>query len=303
MPTRVIAVTGGKGGVGKSTTTVNLGVSLRMDGYSVALVDADVEMPNLVELLGLDPKLTIHDVLSGDAGPLDALQEVGPEFVVMPGDPALSGYGAIEPERMESVVHALAYGFDVILLDTGAGLSYDDLFPIGLADEIILVSSPDPAAVQNAMRTKSFVERLNRQVRGVVITMADGEVDASVAERFGAQLLGVIPEDDAVRYSTAEGQPLELYAPNSAAAAAYRQLEATLTDGVLPPRRTDTSQQEQSAEEADDAADEAADASAEAATDGEGPLEPEVEGPATAEEAEEARRRGGLLSRLVRFVT
>ena len=296
MPTRVIAVTGGKGGVGKSSTTVNLGVSLRMDGYSVALVDADVEMPNLVELLGLEPELTIHDVLSGRAEPLDALHEVGPEFAVIPGDPALSGYGAIEPERMEAVVHALAYAFDVVILDTGAGLSYDDLFPIGLADEILLVSSPDPAAVQNAKRTKAFVERLNRRVRGVVVTMADGEVDADMAEAFDAQLLGVIPEDDAVRHSTAAGKPLELHAPESAAAAAYRQLEATLTDGNLPPSRTDrdaAKRAEEAAAAEADAARDAADASA----------DDEVEETVAPREAEEPRRRGGLLARLVRFVT
>lgn len=290
MPTRVIAVTGGKGGVGKSSTTVNLGVSLRMDGYSVALVDADVEMPNLVELLGLEPDLTIHDVLSGRAEPLDALQEVGPEFAVIPGDPALSGYGAIEPERMESVVHALAYAFDVVILDTGAGLSYDDLFPIGLADEIILVSSPDPAAVQNAKRTKAFVERLNRRIRGVVVTMADGEVDASITEAFDAQLLGVIPEDDAIRHSTAAGQPLELYAPDSPAAEAYRRLEATLTDGDLPPGRNDTEAEQEAQEEADMETEE---------EEGSEELEESV----TATESDEPRRRGGLLSRLVRFVT
>ena len=85
MDTRVIAITGGKGGVGKSTTTVNLGVSLRMDGYSVAMVDADVEMPNLVELLGIEPDATIHDVLSGTVDPEEALLEMGEGFAAIPG--------------------------------------------------------------------------------------------------------------------------------------------------------------------------------------------------------------------------
>lgn len=291
MPSRVIAVTGGKGGVGKSTSVVNLGVSLRMDGYSVALVDADVEMPNLVELLDLEPDQTIHDVLSGRAMTMEALLEVGPQFAVVPGDPELSGYGSIEPERLETVVTTLGTHFDVVLLDTGAGLSYDDLFPLGLADEILLVSSPDPAAMENARRTQAFVQQLGRQVRGVVITKADASVDGSIAGVFDAPLVGVIPEDPAVRRSTAAGKPLELVAPESAAARAYRQLEATLTDGQLPPSRAD--RQEEAAPDAGAAPEDGA---------AEEPAEPAVEEAAAGDDADE-RRRGGLLSRLVRFVT
>lgn len=241
MPARVIAVTGGKGGVGKSTTTVNLAVSLRMDGYSVALVDADVEMPNLVELLSIEPEHTIHEVLSGSADTEQALVELGEGFAVVPGDSSLSGYAAIEPAQLEGVVGTLAERFDFVLLDTGAGLSYDDILPLGLADEIVLVTSPDPAAVRNAQRTQAFVERLNRPIEGVVVTKADASVDGSIADEFDTRLLTVVPDDQAVRLSTAAGKPLEVYAPNSPAAQAYRQLEANLTDGVLPPQRTDQS--------------------------------------------------------------
>lgn len=285
MSTRVIAVTGGKGGVGKSTTTINLGVSLRMDGYSVALVDADVEMPNLVEMLGMEPGRTLHDVLSGRATPREALQELGPRFAVMPGDPGLSGYASIEPERLDMVVTVLGDVFDYILLDTGAGLSYDDLFPLGLADEILLVTSPDPAAVENAKRTQAFVRRLGRQVRGVVVTKTDGPLDSSILEAFDAPLVGVIPDDPAVKRSTAVGKPLELSAPDSPAAEAYRRLEATMTDGVLPPRRSEPSPEPPEEPEAeDDAEDEEAEAPV--ATDG-----------------PDERRRGGLISRIVQFVT
>jgi septum site-determining protein MinD len=241
MDTRVIAVTGGKGGVGKSTTTVNLGVSLRMDGYTVALIDADVEMPNLVELLSIEPDLTIHDVLSGTADTDQALIEIGEGFAAIPGDPSITGYASIEAAQLETVVGALEDRYDFIILDTGAGLSYDDIMPLGLADEILLVSSPDPAAVENAKRTQAFIQRLNRPIKGVVITKADSSVDGSIADEFDSHLLAVIPEDQAVRLSTAAGKPLEIYAPNSPAAQAYRQLEANLTDGVLPPQRTDQS--------------------------------------------------------------
>ena len=291
MATRVIAVTGGKGGVGKSTTTINLAVSLRMDGYAVAIIDADVEMPNLVEMLGIESDETIHDVLSGNADAEDALVEIGEGFGAIPGDPSISGYAAIEPTRLETVVGALEERYDVVLLDTGAGLSYDDIMPLGLADEIVLVSSPDPAAVENAKRTKAFVERLNRPIRGVVVTKADGSVDGSIAEEFDTDLLAVVPEDEAVRLSTAAGKPLEIYAPNSPAAQAYRQLEANLTDGVLPPQRSDpaTADPAETSVEPDEDEDPAEEADA-AAEDDEVEDTPEPSRP-------------GLLARIVRRVT
>lgn len=254
MDTRVIAVTGGKGGVGKSTTTINLAVSLRMDDYSVAVVDADVEMPNLVEMLGIDPNFTIHDVLSGSAETEEALVKIGEGFAAIPGDPSITGYSSIDPSKLEKVVGSLEADFDFVLLDTGAGLSYDDLMPLGLADEIILVSSPDSPAVENAKRTQEFVKQLNRPINGVVITKADASVDGSIADEFEGDLLAVIPDDQAVKLSTAAGKPLEIYAPNSPAAQAYRQLEANLTDGVLPPQRSDQAASEpaeQSVEQTD----------------------------------------------------
>jgi septum site-determining protein MinD len=292
MPARVIAITGGKGGVGKSTTTINLGVSLRMDDHSVALIDADVEMPNLVELLGVEPTVTIHDVLSGAADTEQALLELGEGFAAIPGDPSISGYASIDPARLQTVVGTLEEAYDFVLLDTGAGLSYDDIMPLGLADEIVLVSSPDAAAVENAKRTQAFVERLNRPIRGVVITKADGSVDGSIAEEFDTELLAVIPDDQAVRLSTAAGKPLEVYAPNSPASQAYRQLEANLTDGVLPPQRTD-----QSASQPTETVVEAAgrdEASADEAAE-----EDEVE----PEEAASEAPKPGLLARFVRRVT
>lgn len=295
MSGTVIAITGGKGGVGKSTTTINLGVSLRMDGYSVALVDADVEMPNLVEMLSLEADHTIHDVLSGDAETADAIVQIGEGFVAIPGDSSLMGYGAIEPERLHQVVDTLAEQYDYVILDTGAGLSYDDLFPIGLADEIVLVSSPDGAAIENAKRTHGFVQRLNRQVRGLVITKADSSVDPEIAKDFETKLLGVIPEDQHVRRSTSVGEPLEVHAPSSEAAQAYRQLEANLTNGVLPPKRKEP--EPEAEEPADEEDTETFDPEDEEASEEEEPA------PAEAEELEDDTQKQGLFARLMQFFT
>ena len=295
MTGRVIAITGGKGGVGKSTTTINLGVSLRLDGYSTVVVDADVEMPNLMEMLGLEATSTIHDVLSGAADTSEALVQIGEGFAAIPGDPALSGYGSIEPERLNEVVEALATQYDYVLLDTGAGLSYDDLFPIGLADEIVLVMSPDPAAVENAKRTYSFIQMLNRTIRGIVLTKVEGEVDETIPAAFDTELLGAIPFDEVVSRSTAAGKPIELIAPDSPPAKAYRELESNLTDGRLPPSRLDLMPA------SDDAA---ADADESASGEAE-PVEDAGEPPRAAEgeTSDPSPKKPGLLRRIASRVT
>lgn len=285
---RVIAITGGKGGVGKSTTTVNLAVSLRMDGYSVAIVDADVEMPNLVEMLSIEPTATIHDVLSGRATTEEAIVEISDGFGVVPGDSGLTGYAAIDPGELQSVITTVEDRYDIVLLDTGAGLSYDDILPLGLADEIVLVSSPDPAAITNAQRTREFVEKLGRGIEGVVITKADETVDDSVADQLGARLLAVIPDDPAVKQSTAAGKPIELHAPGSPAAQAFRQLEANLTDGTLPPQRSAGGAETATADQSEP------EPPAEASEEDEPPEEPD---------APEDPGRPGLISRLVDRVT
>lgn len=267
MVSRVIAISGGKGGVGKSTTTINLGVSLRMDGYSVVIVDADVEMPNLMEMLNVEAYTTIHDVLSGDADPSDAIVEVGKGFAAVPGDPELAGYGNIEPERLHTVIDTLSAKYDFVLLDSGAGLSYDDVLPLAIADEIILVTSPDQAAVDNAKRTQAFVRRLNREVTGIVVSKANPVFTDTVDEQFDADVLGVIPKDEVVAQSTANGQPLELFAPESAAAEAYRRLEANLTNGRLPPARTVEDEPEDETRSADDEKDDETDEAAESANE------------------------------------
>lgn len=294
MAGQVFAVTGGKGGVGKSTTTVNLGVSLRLDGYSVALIDADVEMPNLLELLSVKPSKNIHDVLSGEASTEEALVEIGEGFGAIPGDPSIDGYASIETARLESVISDVSEAYDYVLLDTGAGLSYDDLLPLGLADTVILVTSPDPAAMENAKRTQAFVEKLNQEIHGVVVTKADRSVDGSIADSFGLDLLGVIPEDQAVKLSTAAGKPLEIYSPNSPAAQAYRQLEANLTDGVLPPQGMDSSSESPMEKESEDS-----EAPEEEAVEGED--EEEQKGDDEAVAVEEPSP--GLFRRIVRRVT
>lgn len=230
MSGTILVITSGKGGVGKSTTTLNLGVALGVDGHSVALVDADLGMANLGGMLGVESEPTLHDVLAGDADIESAV--VAEEAVeVVPGAPDLTEYARADPERLPEVLTTLADHHEFVVVDASAGLGYADVMPVDAADEAVLVTTPDDTAVGDTAKLVEFAEVIDVRIRGVVVTRVDEAIDAdAIAAAVGTDLLGVVPEDPAVPASADAGAPLEHHAPDSPAAAAYRQLADAVTE-------------------------------------------------------------------------
>ena len=232
----VYAVASSKGGVGKTTTTVNLGTTLASAGLSVAVVDGDLGMANLGDALGVDPDgATLHDVLAGDAAVEDAVYE-GPEgLAVVPGDTSIDGFRAAEPENLSDVLGGLD-DCDYVLVDTGAGLSHDTVLPLGLADEVVLVSTTERDSLTDTDKTRQVVERLGGTTRGVVLTCVDPDDPNAeeVAERLATDVIDAVPVDPVVRESMRRAEPLSGYAPDSPAASAYRALATELTGESIP---------------------------------------------------------------------
>jgi septum site-determining protein MinD len=279
----VYAVASSKGGVGKTTTTVNLGATLASAGLSVAVVDGDIGMANLGDALGVDPDgATLHDVLAGTADVEDAIYE-GPEGVaVVPGDTSIDGFRAADPENLADVLDGLA-DYDYVLVDTGAGLSHDTVLPLGLADEVVLVSTTERDSLTDTEKTRQVVDRLGGTTRGVVLTSVDPDDPNAeeVAERLAADVVEAIPVDPVVRESMRRSDPLPSYAPASAAASAYRALAAGLTGESIPtPDAVE--------EEADEAAESATAAVAAADTDTDADAETTEGGGVDGDDAETA---------------
>lgn len=238
MTGQVLVVASGKGGVGKTATAVNLAVSFRLQDRSVVLVDGDLGMPNVVEWFSIDRGPTVHDVLAGTAEPYDAVLQEAEGFGILPGDHQLDGYADADPSRFAYVIDRLAKQYDHVIVDTGGGLSYENALPLRIADEIILVTSPNPSAIKDTKRTKGLVDLIEGNIRGVVVMKADYSTDAEeIAADIGVDLLGTVPFDRTIDESIAEGVPLEMHDPDSLAAEAFRKLGAVLLNEEEPLTR------------------------------------------------------------------
>lgn len=234
----VYAVASGKGGVGKTTTAVNLGASFANAGRSTVVVDLDLGMANLADFLDATPAgPNLHDVLAGDATLDDAISHAGSNLDVIFGSEALADFAKADPTRIRNHLVTLRERYDVIVLDSGGGLSHDTALPLGLADEVLLVSTVETPAIANAKKTIDLVERLDGRLEGLVLTrIGGGEASdpTTIADSLGLRLVGAVPEDSTVKRSASAGEPLHAFDPDCPAAQAYREMAYDLLDEPLP---------------------------------------------------------------------
>ncbi len=237
---RVLAVSGGKGGVGKSSLSLNLGLALRERGRRVLLVDCDAGLGSLDILLGLAPSRNVGDVLRGRCALEEALL-VGPlglrllPAATAPDDGGEAGAGWTE------LVERLRLDADVVLLDARAGLGRGVDAVLGVADEVLVVTTPEPTALADAYATLKTLH-LEGQTRsaGVVVNMTRDHQEAQGV--FGALTsvcrvyldwepvyLGCIPWDCAMPRAVREQWPLLLSNAQAPAARAVRLLAAEVT--------------------------------------------------------------------------
>lgn len=267
---KVVAITSGKGGVGKTFLSANLAAALTRFGLKVLVLDADLGLANLDVVLNLYPKFTLHDVFAGKVGLDDAIVKAPGGFSVL-----LAGSGLVEYSRLTPEVRAdfmklmsdIVPRFDVVLLDTGAGISDVVLFALSLASEILLVATPEPTSLTDAYATIKVLaaQQQRQQVRLIVnqaVRPGDGKnITAQlqqVLNRFMVQArpapaapgtpaapgrpirlihMGDIPADQAVKDAVMRRQLLMLHAPGSPAAIALGLIAGRLQDTVITPDR------------------------------------------------------------------
>lgn len=230
---RVIAVTSGKGGVGKTNVTVNLAVALSRKGKKVVILDADFGLANIDVLLGIVPNYTLLDLIYDRKSIYEVLTD-GPENIKF-----LSGGSGVEElirldrnqlRKFVANINLLDKLFDVILIDTGAGLSRNVMSFILAADEAILVTTPEPTAITDAYALVKVVSRRDhkKQIK-ILVNKAESNKEAEnvanklcvVSEKFlSLKLLklGYILYDENVTKSVKQQKPFILYDPRCQAA-------------------------------------------------------------------------------------
>ncbi len=238
-PVQVIAISGGKGGVGKTNVAINLGCALAEAGKRVALLDADFGLANVDVLLGLQARRNIEQVLDGDCG-LQDIMLAGPAGLKI--IPASSGTRRLT--RLDNLHHAglirafseLAPQLDVLLVDTAAGISDSVISFVAAAQEVLLVVCNEPSSITDAyamikLLNRDFGRRRFRILANMVSNEEEGralfERLSAVCDKFLAVSLldsGFIPFDEALRAAVRSQQPLLQYAPSSPAARALRRL-------------------------------------------------------------------------------
>jgi len=231
---RIIAVTAGKGGVGKTTLTINLGLALRMLGFRVCIIDANFTAPDVALQLGFSPEVTIWEALKGKNQLGDALYEHECGLHIIPGSQDMEVAASRDVyKRLKRKMRKLKYDF--IILDTPPGLGDDARSALIPAKEVMVVATPEWTSLANAYRAALFAGDMKKHVMGIVLnrsTVHELEPNAVMIENvMRMEVMGKIPEDIAVRRSIAIQNPVVLSYPNSPAATEIRKI-AHLLGGI-----------------------------------------------------------------------
>lgn len=231
--TRFIGILGAKGGVGKTTTAINLGIALTHFGKDTIIVDANLTTPNVGLHLGV-PTAPIHlqHVLSGKRKIKDAVYSHSSGAKIVPASISVHDLRNNNPKMLRRALAGLKGAADVVLVDAAAGLGNEANGAIEAVEEILVVTNPEILSVTDALKTIKVAENAGKEIIGVVLTRAKrGNLDIS-AKNIEALLekpvIAVVPEDKAVRKSLVRKDAVVRAFPNSSAAIAYKRLAASL---------------------------------------------------------------------------
>lgn len=230
-----IAIASGKGGVGKTTTALNLGVALAQLGKNVTVLDANVEVANLELYLGLNgSKPTLHNVLAGEASIENAIHEVAGAKVIT-GSMKLESLRKIYLEKFKECTNSLLENTDILLIDAPPGLGTDAIAALSAAQAVLLLVTPDIASLSGALKAKSIAEYLGIRILGAVanrVTKDKTELRIEDIENvLMVEVIAEIPEDPEIRRAAAFSQPAVVMHPNSPASQAIKKLAGDL-DGI-----------------------------------------------------------------------
>ncbi len=240
----VIVVTSGKGGVGKTTTTANLGTGFALVGKKVVLVDADIGLRNLDVVMGLENRIVydLVDVTEGNCRLKQALiRDKRYETLYLLPAAQTRDKDAVNPDQMRQLCRELVEDFDYVIIDCPAGIEQGFKNAIAGADKAIIVTTPEVSAVRDADRIIGMLEAEGKhnpklivnRIRPQMVKKGDMMDIDDIIDILAIDLLGIVPEDEFIIISTNRGEPA-VATPVSLASTAYKNIVRRLMGENVP---------------------------------------------------------------------
>ena len=241
---QVITITSGKGGVGKTTTTANVGVGLALLGRRVVAIDADIGLRNLDVVMGLENRI-VYDLVDAVEGRCRLKQALIrdkrlPELFLLPAAQTRDKT-AVNPEQMVALCNRLRPDFDFILIDSPAGIEQGYRNAVAPADRVMIVTTPEVSAVRDADRIVGLIEAAEKGPPTLVINRLNPEMvrrgqmlsTEDVVEILAIDLIGIVPEDRQIIVSTNQGTPVALDG-KTPSGQAFRNIAGRLLGQEIP---------------------------------------------------------------------
>ncbi|MEE2718633.1 MAG: MinD/ParA family protein [Planctomycetota bacterium] len=239
---KAIAITSGKGGVGKSNIAVNMAAAMAQTGRRVVLLDADLGLANADVLCSITPRRTIEHVLDGRATLRDIMVPGPGGFMLVPGASGVAGMADLDPEQRQILLRELARlerSSDVILVDTGAGISRSVVGFAAAAERVMVVCTPEPTSITDAYGMIKSLLAASRDISiRLLVNMVESEAEGrdvhqrmqqacSTFLRYPIGLAGLVPRDPTVLQAVRTQLPFVIGAPNGLATRRIRAMAAS----------------------------------------------------------------------------
>jgi septum site-determining protein MinD len=231
--TKIIAIASAKGGVGKTTTAINLGTALAKFGRHVIVVDCDLLTPNIGIHLGAPVvPASVHDAVRGNKSIRDCIYSHESGVRIAPASIKLDDLKGIDHKKISKTVKDLQGTTELVIIDSPSGLGENMFLSLDAADEVLVVTTADLPSVTDAMKTIELIEERGKTVVGVVLNrvrnddldMNSAEIEALVEK----PVISSIPEDENIRAALKKKHPVVYSHPDSSSTIAYKQLAALL---------------------------------------------------------------------------
>jgi septum site-determining protein MinD len=230
---KIIVITSGKGGVGKTTTAINLGAAMNHFGREVLVIDGNLSTPNIgIHLGSSEVPVNLNHVLSDKADVFEAVYEHDSGMKIIPSSLSVKELKKVKPERLKTFKKDFLKIADFIIVDSAAGLSQEAIASFDLADELIIVTNPEMPALTDALKAIKVAESMKKSVIGVIITKVrkdDIELQPeTVKEMLEIPILGMVPYDLDIPRSLNLRDAVVHTHPKSKPARAYKEIAAKI---------------------------------------------------------------------------